>query len=160
MHGNFFLQKCYQACSLKFHLSSDVYLYSYCLSTIVWTHSHYCDVIMGAMASQITSLMIVYSTVHSGAYQRKRHSSASLAFVWGIHRWPVNKWPVTRKMFPFVDVIMYLFLWNNFCLFKQTVQLSSASTIDTSHLPIILFTAFVNVPSCVVTGSWNCGDGC
>ena len=36
-------------------------------------------------------------------------SSASLAFVRGIHRWPVNspyKWPVTRKMFPFDDVIM------------------------------------------------------
>ena len=36
-------------------------------------------------------------------------SSASLAFVRGIHRWPVNsphKLPVTRKMFPFDDVIM------------------------------------------------------
>ena len=41
---------------------------------------------MTAMASQITSLMIVYSTVYSGAYQRKHQSSASLAFVWGIHR--------------------------------------------------------------------------
>ena len=48
------------------------------------------DVIMGAMASQITSLSIVYSTVYSGAYQRKHQASTSLAFVWGIHRWPVN----------------------------------------------------------------------
>ena len=50
------------------------------------------------MASQITSLIIVYSTIYSGG-QRKHQSSASLAFVWGIHRWPVNsphKWPVTR----------------------------------------------------------------
>ena len=72
---------------------------------------HYCDGIMGAMSSQITSLMIVYSTVHAGADQRKHQSSASLAFVRGIHRWPVNsshKWPVTRKMFPFDDVIMSL----------------------------------------------------
>ena len=63
---------------------------------------------MGAMASQITSLIIVYSTVYSGAYQRKHQSSASLAFVRGIHRGPVNsphKWPVTRKMFPFDDVM-------------------------------------------------------
>ena len=70
---------------------------------------HYDDVIMGAMASQITSLTIVYSTVYSGADQSKHQSSASLAFVRGIHRWPVNsphKWPVTRKMFPFDDVIM------------------------------------------------------
>ena len=45
----------------------------------------------------------------SGADQRKHQSSALLAFVMGIHRWPVNsphKGPVTRKMFPFDDVIM------------------------------------------------------
>ena len=72
-------------------------------------HTHYDDVIMGAMASQITSLTIVYSTVYSCADQTKHQSSALLAFVRGIHRGPVNsphKWPVTRKMFPFDDVIM------------------------------------------------------
>ena len=66
---------------------------------------------MGTMASQITSLIIVYSTVYSGADQRKHQSSASLAFVRGIHRWPVNsphKWPVTRKMFPFDDVMLHV----------------------------------------------------
>ena len=64
---------------------------------------------MGGIASQITSLTIVYSIVYLDADQRKHQSSASLAFVWGIHRGPVNsphKWPVTRKMFPFDDVIM------------------------------------------------------
>ena len=71
--------------------------------------NHYDDAILGVIASLITSLTIVYSTVYSDADQRKHQSSASLAFVWGIHRWPVNsphKWPVTRKMFPFDDVIM------------------------------------------------------
>ena len=71
--------------------------------------NHYNDVIMSAMASQITSLAIVYSTVYSGADQRKYQSSAPLAFVWVIHWWPVNsphKGPVTRKMFTFDDVIM------------------------------------------------------
>ena len=70
---------------------------------------HYSDVIMGTMTSQITSLMIVYSTVYPGADQRKHQSSASLAFLRGIHRWPVNSphtGPVTRKMFPFDDVII------------------------------------------------------
>ena len=70
---------------------------------------HYNDVIMGSMVSQITSLTIVYSAVYSGADQRKHQSSASLAFVRGIHRGPVNsphKWPTTREMFPFDDVIM------------------------------------------------------
>ena len=70
---------------------------------------HYNDVIMSTMASQITSLTIVYSTVYSDGDQRKHQSSASLAFVRGIHQWPVNsphKWPVTRKMSPFDDVIM------------------------------------------------------
>ena len=66
---------------------------------------------MGTMASLITSLTIVYdSIVYSGADKKKKHqSSTSLAFVRGIHRGPVNsphKWPVTRKMFPFDDVIM------------------------------------------------------
>ena len=73
---------------------------------------HYRDAIMGAMASQITSLTIVYSTVYSGADQRKHHSSVSLAFVREIHRWPVNfphKGPVTREMFSFDDVIMTYF---------------------------------------------------
>ena len=67
------------------------------------------DVTMGAIASQITSLTIVYSTFYSDADQRKHQSSASLAFVRGIHRRPVNsphKWPITRQMFPFDDVIM------------------------------------------------------
>ena len=71
--------------------------------------THYNDVIMSTMASQIASLEIVYSTAYSGADQRKHQSSASLAFVRRIHRWPVNstcKWPVTWKMFPFDDVIV------------------------------------------------------
>ena len=75
---------------------------------------HYNDVIMSAMASQITSLTIFYSMVYSGADQRKYQSSASLAFVRGIHRWPVNsprKRPVTQKMFQFDDVIMLKFTW-------------------------------------------------
>ena len=73
-------------------------------SALWWRHN-------GRDGSQINSLTIVYSTVYSGADQRKHQSSASLAFVRGIHRWPVNspyKWPVTRKMFPFDDVIMVM----------------------------------------------------
>ena len=80
---------------------------SFCLAEEA---NHYCDVKMGAVASQITSLMIVYSNFYSDADQRKHQSSASLAFVKGIHRGPVNslhKGPVTRKMFPFDDVIIY-----------------------------------------------------
>ena len=73
---------------------------------------HYDDVIMTMLASQITSLTVVYSIVYSSVNQRKHQSSASLAFVRAIHRGPVNfphKWPVTRKMFPFDDVIMTTF---------------------------------------------------
>ena len=71
--------------------------------------NHYNDVIISEMTSQVTSLTIVYSIIYSGADQRKYQSSASVAFVRGIHRWPINfphKGPVTRKMFPFDDVIM------------------------------------------------------
>ena len=76
---------------------------------ILFIEYHYNDVIMVAIASKITSLTIVYSTVHSDADQRKHQSSASLAFLWGIHRGPLNsphKRSVLRKMFPFDDVIM------------------------------------------------------
>ena len=82
----------------------------YCGSEL---YNHYCDVIMGAIAAQITSLTIVYSTVYSDADPTKHQSSASLAFVRGIHRGPVNsphKGPVTRKMFPFDDV-MHPWAW-------------------------------------------------
>ena len=70
---------------------------------------NYRDVIMSAMASQISSISIVWSTVCSGADQIKHQSSASLAFARGIHQWPENSHhtePVTRKMFPFDDVSM------------------------------------------------------
>ena len=82
---------------------------------VAFYRHHHGDVIMDAIASQITSLTIVYSIVYSDADQRKHQSSASLAFVRGIHRGPVNsphKWPVTRKMFPFDDVIMIKYLCN------------------------------------------------
>ena len=49
-------------------------------------HTHYDDVTMTTMASQITSLTVVYSIVYLGVDQRKHQSSASLAFVRGIHR--------------------------------------------------------------------------
>ena len=96
---------------------------------------------MGAVASEITSLTIVYSTVYSGADQRKHQSSASLAFVRGIHRWPVSsphKWPVTRKMFPFDDDIMtylqYVQMWrwqrNRMWLFLIAITLSDQNCMS------------------------------
>ena len=72
------------------------------ISILTSIFSHNNDVIMGTMASQITNLTIIYSTVDSARDERKHQSSALLAFVMGIHRWPVNsphKGPVTRKIF-------------------------------------------------------------
>ena len=88
-------------------ISSDVWLVATGSSWFSW--KHYDDVIMTTIASQTTSITVVYSIFYSGVDQRKHQSSASLAFVRGIHRGPVNsphKRPVTRKMFPFDDVIM------------------------------------------------------
>ena len=87
---------------------------------------HYGDVIMGAMASRITGLTIVCKTVHSGADQRQRQSSASLPFVRGIQRGSANsphKRPVTRKMSPSDDVIM-----------PQRLHNASTSTTTSSHM--------------------------
>ena len=72
---------------------------------------HYSDVIMIAMASQITGISIECSTVCLGADQGKHQSSLSLAIMGGIHQWPVDsshKRPVMRKMLPFDDVILIL----------------------------------------------------
>ena len=82
-----------------------------CILMMATGTGDYNKIIMGMMASQIISLTIVYSTVYSGADQRQHESFASLAFRRRIHRGPVNsphKWPVTRKMFPFDDVIILL----------------------------------------------------
>ena len=102
---------------------------------------HYIDVIMGAMASPITSLMIVYSAVVWGADQRKHQSSASLAFVCGIHRWPVNsphKRPVTRKMFPFDDVIMQISfafrIPGAWCAFTVSCKFAKTTCITYLHM--------------------------
>ena len=70
---------------------------------------HYIDVMMRAIASQITGVSMVFPTVRLD--QRKQQSSAPLALVRGIHRSPVDspqKKPVTWRMFPFDDVIMIL----------------------------------------------------
>ena len=85
--------------------------------------THYGDVIMSALVSQNTGLTIAYSTVYSGADQRKHQSSTSLAFVWGIHWWLVNsphKGPVTRTKFSFDDVIM----WTYYCQAWETRVIS------------------------------------
>ena len=108
--------------------------------------NHYGDVVMDTIASQITSLAIVYSTVSSGAYQRKHQSSASLAFVRGIHWGPVNyphKWPVTRKMFPFDDVIMQ---WG---LGHQSLSTSALHLVKSVY--VVIFLILSVIPS---TSSW------
>ena len=108
--GVLFIAQCTKLCARPICLIRDGTWQNSLLLRLThqWSLFHetrYSDVIMGALASQITSLTIVYSIVYSGADQ----SSASLAFVRGIHQGSANsphKWPVTRKMFPFDDVFM------------------------------------------------------
>ena len=105
----------------RYHRTHDIPLTEAMLnkmSNVTWCQNgywiyHYNDVIMSPIASQITSLAIICSTVYTCADKRKHQSPASLAFVRGVHRRPVNsphKGPVTRKMFPFDNVIMFLWL--------------------------------------------------
>ena len=65
----------------------------------------YSDAIKSAMAYQIINVSIACSTVGSDADQIEHQSSASLAFVRGIHGWPVNS---QQNMFPFDYAIMSL----------------------------------------------------
>ena len=120
---------------------------------------------MSAMASQITSLTIVYSTIYSGADQRKHQICASLAFVWEIHRWPANyphKGPVTRIMFPFDDIIMDTIICHEY---QQNSQkpLYLARYINASAiihiLDILLFSTdgILNISICsLVTAAFLC----
>ena len=122
------------SCSL-FHMHlADAYAshWSACSVMDVCMTPHYSDVIMSTMASQITSLTIVYSTAFSDEGHRKHLSIASLAFVRGIHRWPANsphKWPVTRKKvsigWRYHDLGMNIFTLYNRITFEQIVWTDS-----------------------------------
>ena len=116
--------------------TNDTAVFSVSLETI--GRRHYSDVIMGPMVSPITCLTLVYSTVYSGADQRKHQSSTSLALVLGIHRWPVNsphKGPVTRKMFPFDDIIMAIYFIGkqDFAGFESKMSFGAMSYIATAQ---------------------------
>ena len=91
---------------------------------------HYADVIMTKMASQITSLTVVYSTVYSDADQIKYQSSASLAFVWGIHRdrWiPRTKGQLRGKCFHLMTSSWIFRQWhlrlNQMAVYRQHFQI-------------------------------------
>ena len=113
--------------------------------------NHYSDVITGAMASEITGVSIVCSSVGLGADQRNHQSSLSLAFVRGIHRWPVNsphKGPVTRKMFPFGDVIMSPLRWPTFMfIFSNRDLMCKICIVERIFLLIsCLYSCFCTLP--------------
>ena len=122
---------------------------------------HYGDVIMGAMLSQISSLTIVYSTVYSGADQRKHQSSASLAFVRGIHRWPVkspHKWPVTRGMFLFDDVMILISLFSTHVqpCYSRCERYEPNENVDISTISLIWIFWPKQNDSYIVDGIFKC----
>ena len=106
---------------------------------------HYSNVIMRAMASQITGVWSVYSTVCSGADQRKHQSSASLAFVRGNHRWSVNSpqqmasnaehiftlWRHRRPTSEFLDTI---YSYNVYPLITKPTRVTSSSATLIDHI--------------------------
>ena len=113
-------------------------LRTYRIHTLCTTlYIHYSDVIMSAMASEITSVSIVCSTYCWGTYQRKHQSSASLAFERGIHWSPVDsphKGPVMQKMFPCDDIIMLC--PSTLCTRKwQVGKITTTMPNDTANTP-------------------------
>ena len=117
---------------------------------------------MGTMASQITSLTIVYSTVYSSADQRKHQSSVSLAFVRGIHRGPVNfphKLPVTRKIFPSDDAIMKMRIilpWTPYYPIKTTTMRIIYAYNNWRTLFTIMFCSALWIEiKCLQMGFWT-----
>ena len=103
--------------------------------TLLWRHN-------GHSSVSNHSLTIVYATVYSDADQSKHQTSASLAFVRGIHRGPVNsphKGPVTRKMFPFDDVIM-----------KHMLVVLNYFVTDLNKVQVLSTTSFVRNGECIL----------
>ena len=75
---------------------------------------------MTTMASQITSITVVYSTVYSDADQRNHQSSASLAFVWGIHR---DRWIARQRVSYAENVSIW---WRHHASLSNLTSLSDA----------------------------------
>ena len=134
------------------------------MACLLWSWSqqrrthHYNDVITSEVASWITSVSIVCSTVGPGKDQSKHQSSASLAFVWGIHRWPVNsprKRPVTRKIFPFDDgkfptqrpVTRKIFPFDDVIM---TWQICAMPDVMCTWLPPVRMTINIYITSCQI----------
>ena len=104
-----------------------------------WWDSHYIDVIMTTMASQITSLTVVYSTVYSDADQRKHQSSASLAFVGGIHQ---DRWIPPQRASYAENVSIW---WRHHAITKSNGGCrysSSRKLVKTSGRKYVCFTFF------------------
>ena len=116
-------------------ISPGVLFRSWCL--------YYSDVMMSAMASQITGVSIVCLTVCWGAYQRKHQSSASLAFV---RVDSPHQGPVMRKMYPFHDVIiirefMIFEIWD----FGREISMENHSPMFHPWSPVWRFICVINV---------------
>ena len=99
---------------------------------------HYNDVIMGAMASQITSLTIGLLNRLFGRRSKKTSKHCVTGLWQRIQRWPVNslhKWPVMWKMFPFDDIMQAAYFWDNYVYFscstpKKKVLFTKEMTSD------------------------------
>ena len=119
--------------------------------------SHYDDVIMTTLASQITSLMVVYSTIYSDADQRKHQSSSSLAFVWGIHRdrWiprtkgqlrgNVSIWWRHHGVAP-QNALTWLRIWSNYLTTTTgRCQFRKKSAVHIIRRDLILIYSWINI---------------
>ena len=95
---------------------------------------------MSAIASQITSLTIVYSIVYSRCRPKKTSKLRVTGLCAGNSPGPVNsphKGPVTRKKFPFDDAIMTLFM--QFCCVGWTDRFLIGTSQDTAYLSTFKF---------------------
>ena len=96
---------------------------------------------MTMMASQVTSRTVVYSTVYSDADQRKHQSSASLAFVWGIHRdrWmPRTKGQLRGKYFHLMTSSCLIVSSPRTVLQPQSHRISNKSQPERLQKPLLI----------------------
>ena len=120
--------------------------------------SHYSDITVSAMLSQIAGVLIICSTVCSGAHQRKCHSSASLAIVRGLHHWLVDSPHKGPVMHNHVQRDFYLLLcW----LLLASIIVQWSSWGHSLQLPIKIAPAIILAYrlSTVMPGHTQTGQG-
>ena len=134
---------------------------THCALSLQTHFTHYNDVTMGTMASQITSLTIVYSAVYSGADRRKHQSLAPLAFIpqrasyaenvsiWCRHHVTSMSW-WCHWNYANVPCGCIWYRWTPTCIIHGFIAIMWTAGADYTYLPFFLSNNAINFNTCSI----------